>query len=176
MIPFGWSYDELAATQSELTESIQAHKDLQELAKGIACLTIKTPSIEMTRGPGASKDRNQGKRRRSDSDNADRQVKQARLSQSFEELDMSTMPEEQDMSMLTGLLPMPGEPDMSMLTRLLPMPGEPYMSMLTRLLPMPGEPDMSTLTWLGPMPGEPDMSMLVDLSSTYGNQADETHG
>ena len=146
MIPFGWSYDELAATQSELTESIQAHKDLQELAKGIACLTIKTPSIEMTRGPGASKDRNQGKRRRSDSDNADRQVKQARLSQSFEELDMSTMPEEQDMSMLTGLLP------------------------------MPGEPDMSTLTWLWPLPGEPDMSMLVDLSNTYGNQADETHG
>jgi len=162
MIPFGWSYDELAATQSELTESIQAHKDLQEIAKGMACLTtIKIPSIEVTRRPRASTDRNQGKRRRSDFDNADRQVKQARLSQRLEELDMSTMPEEQDMSMLTGLLPMPGEPDMSM---------------LTGLLPMPGEPDMSTLTWLWPLPGEPDMSMLVDLSNTYGNQADETHG
>ena len=129
MEAFGWSYNELAATDSELTKSIQPHKNLKKLAQGMERLTITIPPLGVGEGPGASEDGIQEKRRRSDSDNADRPVKQVRLSQSFEE---------PDISMMTELSRMPGQLDMSMMMELSPTPGQPDISMLTELSPMPG--------------------------------------
>jgi len=174
MEAFGWSYNELAATDSELMKSIQVHKDLQKLAQGLELLTITIPLLGVEEGSGASEDGIEKKRRRSDSDNADRLVKQVRLSHSFEEPDISTMtglsrmPEELEMSMVTELSPTPGQPDMSMMTGLARMPEELEMSMVTELSPTPGQPDMSMVTGLSRMPEELEMSMVTELSPSPG--------
>jgi hypothetical protein len=174
MAAFGWSHDELAATGSELTKSIQPHKDLQKLAQGMERLTITIPLLGVGEGPGASEDGIQKKRRRSDSDNADRPVKQVRLSQSFKE---------PDISMITGLSPTPEQPDMSIMTGLSRMPGELEMPMMMELWLTPEQPDMSMITELSRMPGELDMSMMMmefspmpRYSQEYENWANETHG
>jgi hypothetical protein len=170
MAAFGWSYVALAATHSELTKSIQPHKDLQKLARGIEHLTIAIPFLG---GPSASEDEIQEKKRCSDSDNADRPVKQVRLSQSIEE---------PDISMMTELSRMPGELEMSMMMGLSPTPEQPDMSMMMRLSPTPGQLDMSMMMRLSPTPGQLDMSMMMGLSTMPGysqeieNWADETHG
>jgi hypothetical protein len=75
MAAFGWSYAALIAINSELTKSIQPHKDLQKLARGIKHLTITIPLLRVGEGLSASEDGIQEKKRCSDSDNIDRLVK-----------------------------------------------------------------------------------------------------
>ena len=75
MEAFGWSYNELAATDSELTKSIQPHKNLKKLAQGMERLTITIPLLRVGEGLSASEDGIQEKKRCSDSDNIDRLVK-----------------------------------------------------------------------------------------------------
>jgi hypothetical protein len=182
MAAFGWSYDELEATSSGLTDSIRQYTDLEQLARELKDLTITQclKYLEVKGGPSSKE-----KRRCSDSGDA-RPVKRVRPLQGGEpgipgEQEMSMtglLPvyEELDITDMTGLLPMPGEQEMSMtgllpvheeldmtdMTGLLPMPGEQEMSM-EGLLPMPGEQEMPTITWLSPMPGEPEMTNITGL-------------
>jgi hypothetical protein len=148
MVAFGWSYHELQATRSGLTNSIREHTDLQKLARDTKDLkpTQTLRYLEVKGGP-ASEDGIQGKRRCSDSHDA-HPVKRVRPLQSRE----PDMHGEQEMSR-TGLLPMHEELDITALTTLLPMPGEQEI-LMERLLPMHGELGMSMITWLSPMPRE----------------------
>ncbi|CZR52105.1 uncharacterized protein PAC_01982 [Phialocephala subalpina] len=177
MVAFGWSYCELEATSSGLTDSIRQHTDLQQLARDAKDLTI-TQSLRYLEVEGGPI---QKKRRCSDSDDA-RPVKRVRPLQSGEP----------DISLMTGLSPMPGEQEMPMMTWLLPMPGELEITDMTGLLPMPEElpistgmqpfqgPGMSTMQPTQTLGQDASMmsnrQLTTECPQTYENWADETQG
>ena len=159
----GYSYAELEATCSGLTDSIRQHTNLQQLARDTKDLTITQTLryLEVKGGP-ASLD----KKRCGDSDDA-RPLKRVRPLQSGEP----------DISLMTGLSPMPGEQEMSMMTGLLQMPEELPIS--TGMQPFEG---LGMSTMQPPQTLGLDASMMsnrqltTECSQTYENWADETRG
>ena len=169
MVAFGWSYDELEATRSDLTDSTQRHTNLQQLAHGMEGLTI-TQSLrylDVEGGPGSLEEGIQEKRRCSDSDDADRPVKRVRPLHF----------EEPDISMMTGLSPMPGEQEMSTMMVLSPMPGEQSIS--TRMQMFEGldipimQPAQTSGADISVMPHQ---QLITQYPQAYDNWASETLG
>ncbi|KAH8595123.1 hypothetical protein B0O99DRAFT_594723 [Bisporella sp. PMI_857] len=92
MVAYGWSYSELAATSSELTECIRRHINLDQLLhKSGGSLTIAQPLNPRSEGSSNLKDESQTKRRHAGSDRTEHLSKRVRIVQEVEGLDISMM-------------------------------------------------------------------------------------
>lgn len=92
MIAYGWSYDDLVATHSDLTDCLRRYKDFDRLARDRHDrLAITRPLSGMGEGSGASGDGLPNKRRYEGSDNTEHSVKRVQLGQPLEERDISRM-------------------------------------------------------------------------------------
>jgi len=92
MIAYGWSYGDLAATYSDLTNCLRQYIDLDRLAYDRHnSLAITRSLLGMGECSDASEDGLPNKRRYGGSDNANHPFKQVWLAQAFEERDISTI-------------------------------------------------------------------------------------
>lgn len=92
MIAYGWSYDDLAATHSDLTDCLRRYKDLGRQAHDrYDSFAIIRPLSGMGEGSSTSGDGLPNKRRYEGSNNTEHSVKRVQLGQPLEERDISRM-------------------------------------------------------------------------------------